>query len=243
MCLAVMIASDMVSASAWRSEMPCCEGPDEWKVYSTGTLIFSSVSTVLRRTSRARVGRQQVEVTHGVERLGRVLVGEVIELELGAHVHDVAGLFGLAEHAAQAVSRISREGLCGPACTRRRRCGRHRRSRGAKAAPGTSRGRGKRACRFLRRGKALDGRAIETDALLEATSRSSGLMAKLSGGRVRRRTTGARSGCALLRRCAGRNRCSGSYPWMQPFPTKRQRSDRTVMAAHSAISMFRSDFP
>ena len=58
-----------------------------------------------------RVGRQQVEVTHGVERLGRVLVGEVIELELGAHVHDVAGLFGLAEHAAQAVARISREGF------------------------------------------------------------------------------------------------------------------------------------
>ena len=53
MYLAVMMASEVVSASAWRNEMPCCDLPDEWKVYSTGMLIFSRVSTVSRRRSRA----------------------------------------------------------------------------------------------------------------------------------------------------------------------------------------------
>ena len=53
MYFAVMMASEVVSASAWRSEMPCCERPLEWNVYSTGMLIFSSMSTVSRRRSRA----------------------------------------------------------------------------------------------------------------------------------------------------------------------------------------------
>ena len=52
-CFAVMMLSDMPSASACRSEIPCCERPEEWKVYSTGTLIFSSMRTVERRRSRA----------------------------------------------------------------------------------------------------------------------------------------------------------------------------------------------
>ena len=53
MSLAVVMASDMLRASAWRRLMPCCERPAAWKVYSTGTDIFSSVRTVLRRGSRA----------------------------------------------------------------------------------------------------------------------------------------------------------------------------------------------
>ena len=53
------------------------------------------------------IAHRKVKVTHVVERLGRMLVGEVIVLQLGAHVEQVAGLLGLAEHAAQGIAWVA----------------------------------------------------------------------------------------------------------------------------------------
>ena len=53
------------------------------------------------------IAHRKIEVAHVVERLGRVLVGKVVILQLGAHVEQIAGLLGLAEHAAQSVARVA----------------------------------------------------------------------------------------------------------------------------------------
>ena len=57
------------------------------------------------------IAHRKIEVAHVVERLGRVLVGEVVILQLGAHVEQIAGFLGLAEHATQRIARIAGEGL------------------------------------------------------------------------------------------------------------------------------------
>ena len=57
------------------------------------------------------IAHRKIKVAHVVERLGRVLVGKVIVLQLGAHVEQGAGLLGLIEHAAQRIARIAGEGL------------------------------------------------------------------------------------------------------------------------------------
>lgn len=53
------------------------------------------------------VAHRKIEVSHVVERLGRALVGEVVVLQLGAHVKQIASLLGLVEHAAQGIARVA----------------------------------------------------------------------------------------------------------------------------------------
>ena len=57
------------------------------------------------------IAYRKIEVAHVVERFGRVLVGEVVILQLGTHVEQVAGFLGLVEHTAQGIARVAGEGL------------------------------------------------------------------------------------------------------------------------------------
>ena len=114
------------------------------------------------------IAHRKIEVAHVVERLGGVLVGEVVILQLGTHVEQVAGLFGLVEHAAQGIARIAGEGLAiGSA-----HVAEHAGDAVVARAPRQDlegRGIGEREhVGFLRRGKALDGRAVKANALLKS---------------------------------------------------------------------------
>ena len=114
------------------------------------------------------IAHRKIEVAHVVERLGGVLVGEIVILQLGAHVEQIAGLLGLVEHAAQGIARVAGEGLAvggthvaehaGDAVVARApRQNLEGRSIGKRQHVG-----------FLGRGKALDGRAVKANTLLKS---------------------------------------------------------------------------
>ena len=80
------MASDMLRASAWRRLMPCCERPAAWKVYSNGHgHLLERKDRVAAQVARG-VAHRKIEVAHVVERLGGMLVGEVVILQLGTNV-------------------------------------------------------------------------------------------------------------------------------------------------------------
>ena len=114
------------------------------------------------------VAHRKVKVAHVVERLGRVLVGEVIVLQLGTHVEQVAGLLGLIEHAAQGVARVAgkRPAIGGAHVAE------HAGDAVVARAPRQDlegRSIGKRQhVGFLGRSKALDGRAVKANTLLKS---------------------------------------------------------------------------
>lgn len=113
------------------------------------------------------IAHRKIEVAHVVERLGGVFVGEVVILQLSAHVEQIASFLGLAEHAAQASRGSPANGLRSGVHTSRtrgrRRCG---------SAPRQNlegRSIGKRMhVGFLGRGKALDGGAVKANTLLKS---------------------------------------------------------------------------
>ena len=113
------------------------------------------------------VAHRKIEVAHVVERLGRALVGEIVVLQLGTNVEQVAGLLGLMEHAAQRSARVAGEGLAiGSA-----HVAEHTGDAVVARTPRQNlEGRGIRERQhvgFLGRGKALDGRAVKANALLK----------------------------------------------------------------------------
>ena len=114
------------------------------------------------------IAHRKIEVAHVVERLGRVLVGEVVILQLSAHVEQIASLLGLAEHAAQGIARVAGKRLAigsahvaehaGDAVVARApRQDLEGRSIGERQHVG-----------FLGRGKALDGGAVKANTLLKS---------------------------------------------------------------------------
>ena len=113
------------------------------------------------------IGWSEVEIANIVQRLGRGLVREVVELELGAHVHDVTVFFGLLKHTAQALARIAGKRLA----VRRAHVAEDAGDAVMARAPRQDLERGgigeREHIGLVGRGKALDGRAVETDALLE----------------------------------------------------------------------------
>ena len=114
------------------------------------------------------IAHRKIEVAHVVERLGRVLVGEVVILQLGAHVEQIASLLGLAEHAAQGIAWIAGKGLAiGSA-----HVAEHAGDAVVARAPRQDlegRSIGKRQhVGFLGRGKALDGGAVKANTLLKS---------------------------------------------------------------------------
>ena len=113
------------------------------------------------------IGRSEVEIANIVQRLGRGLVREVVELDLGAHVHDVAVFLGLLEHTAQTLARIAGKRLA----VRRAHVAEDAGDPVMAGAPGQDLERGgigeREHIGLVGRGKALDGRAVETDALFE----------------------------------------------------------------------------
>ena len=114
------------------------------------------------------VAHRKVKVAHVVERLGRVLVGEVVILQLGTNVEQVTGLLGLVEHATQGIARVAGERLAiGGA-----HVAEHAGDAVVARAPRQNlegRGVGEREhIGFLGRGKALDGRAVKANALLKS---------------------------------------------------------------------------
>ena len=114
------------------------------------------------------IAHRKIEVAHVVERLGRVLVGEVVILQLGAHVEQVASLLGLAEHATQGIARVAGKRLAiGSA-----HVAEHAGDAVVARAPWQDlegRSIGKRQhVGFLGRGKALDGGAVKANTLLKS---------------------------------------------------------------------------
>ena len=114
------------------------------------------------------IAHRKIEVAHVVERLGGVLVGEVIILQLGAHVEQIASLLGLAEHAAQGIARVAGKRLAiGSA-----HIAEHAGDAVVARAPRQNlegRSIGKRQhVGFLGRGKALDGGAVKANTLLKS---------------------------------------------------------------------------
>ena len=114
------------------------------------------------------IAHRKIEVAHVVERLGGMLVGEVVILQLGAHVEQVAGLLGLIEHAAQGVARVAGKRLAiGSA-----HVAEHAGDAVVARAPRQNlegRSIGKRQhVGFLGRGKALDGGAVKANTLLKS---------------------------------------------------------------------------
>lgn len=114
------------------------------------------------------IAHRKIEVAHVVERLGSVLVGEVVILQLGTHVEQIASLLGLAEHAAQGIARVAGKRLAigsahiaehaGDAVVARApRQDLEGRSIGERQHVG-----------FLGRGKALDGGAVKANTLLKS---------------------------------------------------------------------------
>ena len=114
------------------------------------------------------IAHRKIEVAHVVERLGRVLVGEVVILQLGTHVEQVASLLGLIEHAAQRIARIAGEGLAVGGAHIAEHAGD---AVVARAPRQNLEGRSIGECQhvsFLGRGKALDGGAVKANALLKS---------------------------------------------------------------------------
>ena len=114
------------------------------------------------------IAHRKIEVAHVVERLGGVLVGEVVILQLGTHVKQIASLLGLAKHAAQGVARVAGEGLAiGSTHVAENACN----AVMARAPRQDLEGRGigeRQHVGFLGRGKALDGRAVKANSLLKS---------------------------------------------------------------------------
>ena len=124
------------------------------------------------------IAHRKIEVANVVERLGRVLVGEVVILQLGTNVEQVAGLLGLMEHATQRSARVAGEGLAiGSA-----HVAEHTGDAVVARTPRQNlEGRGIRERQhvgFLGRGKASMAEPSKPMPSSNATSRSSGLMAK-----------------------------------------------------------------
>ena len=113
------------------------------------------------------IAHRKIEVAHVVERLGRVLVGEVVILQLGAHVEQIAGFLGLAEHATQRIARIAGEGLAVGGAHIAEHAGNAVMARTPRQdLEGRSIGK-RQHIGFLGRGKTLDGGAVKANALLK----------------------------------------------------------------------------
>ena len=113
------------------------------------------------------IAHRKIEVAHVVERLGGVLVGEVVILQLGTHVEQIASLLGLAEHAAQGIARVAGKRLAIGSAHVAEHAGD---AVVARAPRQDLEGRSVWECEhvsFLGRGKALDGGAVEAEPLLE----------------------------------------------------------------------------
>ena len=114
------------------------------------------------------IAHRKVEVAHVVERLGGVLVGEVVILQLGTNVEQVAGLLGLIEHAAQGIARVAGKRLAIGSAHIAEHAGD---AVMARAPRQDLEGRGVREREhvgFLGRGKALDGGAVKANTLLKS---------------------------------------------------------------------------
>ena len=97
-----------------------------------------------------------------------MLVGEVVVLQLCAHVEQVAGLFGPVEHAAQGIAWIAGKGFAIGSAHVAEHAGD---AVVARAPRQDLEGRSIGECEhvgFLGRGKALDGRAVKANALLKS---------------------------------------------------------------------------
>ena len=118
------------------------------------------------QVARGVIGRE-VEVAGLVHGHGLILAREVVELQVGAHVHDEPALLGLVEHDTQTFAGIPREGLA----VGRADVAEHARHAVVARAPGKHLegggvGEGEHIG-LIGRGKALDRGAIEADALLK----------------------------------------------------------------------------
>ena len=138
-----------------------------------------------------------------------MLVGEVVILQLGTNVEQVAGLLGLVEHTAQGIARVAGKRLTIGECTRRRTRG-LRRCGSAPRHDLEGRGIGERQhVGFLGRGKAPRWPSRQSQYPPQKRPRGPRANGKvLEGGRECRQTTDAQSGCHAALRSGVRNRCS-----------------------------------
>ena len=114
------------------------------------------------------IAHRKIEVAHVVERLGGVFVGEVVILQLSAHVEQIASFLGLAEHSAQGIARVAGKRLAIGSAHVAEHAGDAIMARAPRQnLEGRSIGK-RQHVSFLRRGKALDGGAVKANTLLKS---------------------------------------------------------------------------